>query len=78
MIFAKNKERIDSNETIHQPACVGLMVVKRFEDGGGAFRIMGYYKDRRDSAVDSAIELAAYARNRCLRIGIFLGLNNIK
>ena len=40
------------------------MMVERFEDGRELFYITGYYKTYRDSAVDSAIELAVYAKNR--------------
>lgn len=64
MGFAKNKERIDADVVSNKLACVGLMMVERFEDGSEDFHIIGYYKNHRDSAVDSAIELTVYARNR--------------
>ncbi len=64
MTYAKNSEQVYSSVEGNKPASVGLMVVERFEDGSESFSIVGHYKDHRDTALDSAIELTVYAKNR--------------
>ncbi len=65
MTYGKKKEHTyPSSKAENELICIGLMMVKRFEDGSEIFSITGYYKDHRDSALDSAVELTAYVKNR--------------